>query len=155
MSKKTGEAVLSDLKFNGYRILEVEYKNYKTLPGATEYEISFEKNTPFKLDESKKTALLVLQMKLKGSVGGDLTTELAVTIEGKFSTDTMEVDSFLKTTLVSGMATLVTLLRSFIASFTSQTGYNPIILPLINVQATIDKATKNASPENPAAESDK
>lgn len=153
MSKKTGEAVLSDLMFNGYRIREVEYKNHKTLRGATEYEISFE-NTPFKLDEAKKTASLVLQMKLKGSVGGDLTTEMSVTIEGKFSTDTMDIDSFLKTTLVSGMATLVTLLRSFVASFTSQTGYSPIILPLINVQATIDKAAKNTSPDNSAVESE-
>lgn len=153
MSEKHREAILSDLKFNGYRILEVEYKNYKTLPGAADYEISFE-NTPFKLDEAKKTALLVLQMKLKGSVSGDLTTEMSVKIEGKFSTDTMDIDSFLKTTLVGGMATLVTLLRSFIASFTSQTGYNPIILPLINVQATIDKAAKNTSPDNSVSDSE-
>jgi len=128
MSKKTGEAVLSDLMFNGYRIREVEYKNHKMLRGATEYEINFE-NSPFELNETKKAALLVVQMRLKGFVDGDLTTELAVTIEGKFSTDRMEIDSFLRSTLVSGMATLVTLLRSFIASFTSQTGYDPIILP--------------------------
>lgn len=153
MSEKHGEVILSDLKFNGYRILKVEYKNYKTPRGTPQYEINFE-NTPFKLEETKKAASLVLQMKLKGSIDGELTTEMAVTIEGKFSTDTMEIDNFLKTTLVGGMATLVTLLRSFVASFTSQTGYNPIILPLINVQATIDKATSNTSQENSAAESD-
>jgi len=132
------KVIESDLKFNGYKIKELKYEQYNVIPNdVINYSITI--NPEIKFQEDILSALLKLGLVILGKQKEEKVIELSVLIEGIFSTDKIKQDEFKKLVMSNGVATLITILRSFIASFSSQIGnMPPIIMPLINVQASIE-----------------
>ena len=132
------KVIESDLKFNGYKIKELKYEQYNVIPNdVINYSITI--NPEIKFQEDILSALLKLGLVILGKQKEEKVIELSVLIEGIFSTDKIKQDEFKKLVMSNGVATLITILRSFIASFSSQIGnMSPIIMPLINVQASIE-----------------
>lgn len=141
------KAIESDLKFNGYKIKELKYKQYDITPTET-INYSIDMNPEIK-SQSNSSASLNLSLKISGKQQEKTITELSIVIEGMFSTDKIEEDKFKELIMSNGIVNLITILRSFIASFSSQVGnVSPIIMPLINVQLSINKDEENLKREN-------
>ena len=130
-------AIESDLKFNGYKVKEVEYKQYDIDPNEIiNYTISMKPELKI---QDRSSILLTLNLGISGKQQEKIVTEISIIIEGTFSTNKFEENEFKKLVSLNGTATLITIARSFIASFSSQIGNTPpIVMPLINVQASIE-----------------
>ena len=141
------KAVESDLKLDGYRISDVAYKQYSLdADKPIHYSVSFSPKIDFtNSQEPQKKAIVGLTLKIEGRQQEKKVIELSIVCESSFSTSALEDKVFSKLVMQNGTATLITILRAFITSFTSQTGKNSptIIMPLINVEASLKESNAN------------
>lgn len=133
------ELKLSDFSFDGYKINKFNFIHKKTDSKKVNFVASLEK-TEFKKTNKLKIpqkGTLTVDFKIIGK--NDKTEEVAIDIEitGYFSAKFEDEEKFEKFCKFNGLINLLNIVRSFIISTTSQTGHPTVIMPLINIPASL------------------
>ncbi|MER2078079.1 hypothetical protein [Psychrobacillus psychrotolerans] len=125
------DSVVSSLRFIDYSISNVLFKrNYNVVPENIELEFDFTAHALMSEDKTNAKFQLDCSLFQEDFDNGQNPFYLSCTIigdfecNGKFNVEDLQLNA---------MSILLPYLRSFITSFTSQSGIPPIIIPPINV----------------------
>lgn len=138
------KAEKSDFSFDEYSITDMKYKFDRDLAihKATKmvnFSINFVPDVHIDELENKLEGFVDLKLSIDGLVDDDKLAEIFINILGKFSAIDMNKSTFENFCRINGVASLFQIARAIIASFTSQTGNMPILIPLINVTSSKEK----------------
>ena len=149
------KTVESDLKFLDYKIISFEYIS---VIDEQNTDIKYEVTIAPKLSKPQEITdgplkghnmvKVNLTVKIRGKVGKRMPVKLKCEILGLFVSEKLSQENIIHFCATSGVANLLSIVRSIVISFTSQTGNKPIIMPLINLLQTYKKNIQKKSSNN-------
>ncbi|WGS64654.1 hypothetical protein [Marinitoga aeolica] len=129
----------SDFFFDKYKINKFNFTHKKSDSKKVNFVASLEKTEFKKTNKSKDSQKGTLTVGFKIVGKNDKTEEVSIYIEatGYFSAKFEDEEKFERFCKFNGLINLLNVIRSYIISVTSQTGHPTVIMPLINIPASL------------------
>ena len=127
----------SFLKLLNYQITDSRFQIKEGIVRSITYSIDLQPilNEIQQVSEDEFNGKVTLKISIKGKAKNKIIHKVEVTIVGYFKGIGITQKEFEKLCRLNGVANLIMLSRSFIASVTSQLNIRPIILPFFNLVA--------------------
>lgn len=132
------DEVSADFQFLGNRVISLSLDTRLLETKGQRVEVSFIFDYEVKaLEEREENYLGIMEfiVKVKATVGKKHFFKVRLVMEGAFAcgTKSMPRDKFEEMLEINGLFTLSQISRAYLISVTSQSGMNPVKMPMINV----------------------
>ena len=116
----------------------VEDLNTKSkLRPTVKYSLSIEPDVSIEKEDNIFVGEITLTVNIQGRIARKVKEKIKIKIKGIFIGKNMEHSTFENFCKLNGIANLLMLVRSFVASTTSQMGRRAIVIPLVNLYRTL------------------
>ncbi|MDK2886088.1 MAG: hypothetical protein PWP54_646 [Thermosipho sp. (in: thermotogales)] len=142
---KTNIPKSSILQLLRYQILEARFQIKETEVSKIAYTVEVLPSIVSleEIEEKHYRANLQLQISIKGKSGNKIVHKVSVLIVGEFEGKNLDQENFKKLCRLNGVASLLMLARSYIASVTALHNIKPIVLPFFNLVEARKQKKKN------------
>ena len=135
--------VLSDLVFRGNRVVSFDLKTNTISGKGHSGNISFDFDYNIKDMQHEKNSsfsLIDYTVIVKAMVKKKMLFKIKLVMEGAFSSEALDEDTFEDMVELNGLITLSQISRAYIQSVTAQSGFKePVRVPMINVMKLIEQ----------------
>lgn len=137
------EDVLSDLNFRGNRVVSfaLETKLLSTKRHSANISFDFDYNIKdIQQNNNSSYGLIDYTVIVKATIKKKVLYKIKLIMEGAFSSETLDENTFKDMIEINGLITLSQISRAYIQSVTAQSGFKePVRVPMINVMKLIEQ----------------